>query len=324
VVFVGGADAEGQPLATVELFVPGAATFSALPDHPVARKSAESAWLPNVGLLIVGGQGADQQLIANAELFLEAQRQFITISDTRLEGRIGHQVLTLPDGRALVIGGLTGGTTPTTATTLATALYLAIMDDGTYRVSPAPTLAEARSGHAATVAVGTPIVFGGYGANGAPLDSIEAIDIGYATSQVIARLQTPRAEATASVLGDGSILLVGGIGPDGTPLDDAELFNPITRSTERYPLAVPRHAHSATVLADGRVLIAGGAKDEAPSSEDEVPSVEVELFVPRYGFVTERHLGTARADHLAVPLCDETVLLMGGGAGAELYTGVPR
>ena len=324
VVIVGGADAEGNALASVDLFVPGAATFSALPDHTVARKWAESAWLPNVGLLIVGGQDAANQLIADAELFLESQRQFVTITDPRLEGRIGHQVLTLPDGRALVTGGLSGGTTPDTATTLATALYIAVMDDGTYKVSPGPMLAVARSGHAATVAVGTPIVFGGYGADGVPLDTIEAVNVGYGTSQVIARMQTPRAELTASVLPDGSILLVGGIGPAGAPLADAELFNPITRSTERKPLAVARHAHSATVLADGRVLIAGGSKDEAPSSEQEVPSPDVELFVPRYDFVNERPLGTARADHLAVPLCDETVLLMGGGDGAEVYTGAPR
>ena len=324
VVIVGGADAEGNALASVELFAPGAATFAALPDHTVARKWAESAWLPNVGMLIVGGQDAANQLIADAELFLESQRRFVTITDPRLEGRIGHQVVTLPDGRALVTGGLSGGTTPDTATTLATALYVAVMDDGTYKVSPGPTLAEARSGHAATVAVGTPIVFGGYGADGVPLDTIEAINVAYGTSQVIARMQTPRAELTASVLHDGSILLVGGIGPAGAPLADAELFNPITRSTERKALAVARHAHSATVLADGRVLIAGGSKDEAPSSEQEVPSRDVELFVPRYDFVNERPLGTARADQLAVPLCDETVLLMGGGDGAELYRGAPR
>ena len=103
-------------------------------------------------------------------------------------------------------------------------------------------------------------------------------------SQVIARLRTARAEATASVLPDGSILLVGGIGPDGKPLADAELFNPITRSTELYSLAFPRHGHSATVLPDGRVLIAGGNVDGAPINE-------VELFVPGVGFLSERRAG---------------------------------
>ena len=99
VLIVGGADADGNALTTVELFVPGAATFTALSDHTVARKRAESTWLPDVGLLIVGGQGADDQLIADGELFLESQRGFIAITDPRLEGRVGHQVLTLPDRR---------------------------------------------------------------------------------------------------------------------------------------------------------------------------------------------------------------------------------
>jgi len=311
VVIVGGQDAAGNALASVELFVPGAATFSPISNHTVARKRAESASLPDVGLLIVGGLDDDDNH-PDAEVFLEAQRQFVTIADPRLTGLTGHQVVTLPDGRALVTGGVSG------TTTLATALYVAVMDNGTYKVSPAPTLAEPRSGHAATVAVGTPIVFGGYDANHVPLDTIEAVDVGYSTSQVIARLQTPRAEATATVLPDGSILLVGGIGPDGAPLADAELFNPITRSTEQIDLQYSRHGHSATLLPDGRVLIAGGNRDGAPFDE-------VELFVPGFNyFVSERRLGTARANHLAVPLCDETVLLMGGGPGAELYTSAPR
>jgi large repetitive protein len=310
VVIVGGEDEEDNALASVELFVPGAATFSPIANHTVARKRAESALLPDVGLLIVGGLDDDDEH-PDAEVFLEAQRQFVTIADPRLVGLTGHQVVTLPDGRALVTGGMSG------TTTLATALYVAVMDDGTYKVSPAPTLAEPRSGHAATVAVGTPIVFGGYDVNHVPLDTIEAIDVGYSTSQIIARMQTPRAEATVTVLPDGSILLVGGIGPDGAPLADAELFNPITRSTEQIDLQYSRHGHSATLLPDGRVLVAGGNREGAPFDE-------VELFVPGFNFVSERRLGTARANHLAVPLCDETVLLMGGGPGAELYTSAPR
>ena len=98
------------------------------------------------------------------------------------------------------------------------------------------------------------------------------IDLEYGTSQLIARMQGPRAEATASVLSDGSILLVGGMGATGAPLADAELFNPITRSTTAYSLAFARRGHSATVLPDGRVMIAGGF--DATGS----PISEVELF----------------------------------------------
>jgi hypothetical protein len=323
VLLVGGSDFAGAALPTVELFVPGAATFSAVEDHAVARKSAQSAVLPGVGLLIVGGIGADDKPVADAEVFLDVQRRFVTITDPRL-ARIDHQVATLPDGRALVIGGMAleappaGDTTPASWTTLASTLYVAVMDDGTYKVSPAPTLAEARREHTATVAIGTPIVFGGYDVNGLPLSSIEAINIGYGSSEVIAHLKTPRAEATASVLPDGSILLIGGTGPNGMPLADAELFNPITRTTQAIELVSPRHGHSATVLPDGRVLVAGGFINGEPITD-------VELFRPDFGlFVNEHDLGTARARHLALHLCDGTVLLMGGGTGAELYTGTPQ
>jgi hypothetical protein len=319
VLIVGGHDDQGNALASAALFVPGAARFETIPDHAGARKLAASAWLPDVGLLIVGGLDGDDHPIAEAEVFLDTQRQFVPIADPRLEGRIGHQMVTLPDGRAMVTGGITRDATgPVTLdTTLATTLYFAVLGDGTYRVTPGPVLAEARHGHAATVAIGVPIVFGGYNAAGVPVDSIEALNVPYFMSQIIARLRTARAEATASVLPDGSILLVGGIGPDGQPLADAELFNPITRSTDVYALAFPRHGHSATVLRDGRVLIAGGDVDGTPSDE-------VELFVAGVGFLSERRLGTARGNHLAVPLCDETVLLTGGGDGAEVYSGAPR
>jgi hypothetical protein len=311
VLIVGGHDDHGTAIATAELFAPGAATFASVTGHAGPRKHAASTWLPEVGLLIVGGLDDDETPIAGAELFLETQRQFVPFADPRLIGRIGHQLVTLPDGRAMVTGGLSG------TTTLATTLYFAVLGDGTYRISQGPSLAEARHGHAATVAVGVPIVFGGYDAGGVPLDTIEALNVSYSTSEVIARLRTARAEATASVLPDGSILLVGGIGPDNKPLADAELFNPITRSTALIQLAFPRHGHSATVLRDGRVLVAGGNVDGTPINE-------VELFVAGVGFLRERRMGTPRGDHLAVPLCDETVLLTGGGPGAEIYSGAAR
>lgn len=313
VLIVGGHDDQDVAIESAELFVPGAATFAPITGHTGARKRAVSTWIPDVGLLIVGGLDAAQppQAIAEAELFLETQRQFVPIADPLLEGRVGHQLVTLPDGRALVIGGRAGDTT------LGTTLYFAVQGGGTYKVTQGPPLTEPRHGHAATVAIGVPIVFGGYNANGVPLDTIEALNVPYFMSQIIARLRTARAEATASVLPDGSILLVGGIGLDGKPLADAELFNPITRSTDVYALAFPRHGHSATVLRDGRVLIAGGDVAGTPSNE-------VELFVSGVGFLSERRLGTARGDHLAVPLCDETVLLTGGGDGAEIYSGASR
>jgi hypothetical protein len=131
----------------------------------------------------------------------------------------------------------------------------------------------------------------------------------------VAALRFPRAEATASVLLDGSILVVGGAGDaGGSPRADAELYNPVTRTTMIFPMAVARRGHTATVLPDGRVLVAGGL-DKGGN-----PLASVELFAAGVGFVSERPLGTPRAHHVAVPLCDGTVLVVGGADTAEIYT----
>src|SRR5205823_55108 len=100
-------------------------------------------------------------------------------------------------------------------------------------VTPGPQLSEERHDHAAVVAVGVPMVFGGYGMAGTPLKSVEALTStgGVAAFKTIAQLTFARAEATASLLADGSILVVGGCDETGAPRADAELYNPITRST---------------------------------------------------------------------------------------------
>jgi hypothetical protein len=62
------------------------------------------------------------------------------------------------------------------------------------------------------------------------------------------------------------------------------------------------------------VLVAGGL------DKDGNPLPSVELFAAGVGFVSERPLGMPRAHHVAVPLCDGTVLVVGGTDSAEIYT----
>jgi Galactose oxidase, central domain len=317
-LIAGGTDGT-VPVASVDLFTPGTTTFADAPTPVMnhARTRAEATPLASIGLLVTGGVGADGAPLGSGEIFLESGRQFLATGPA-ISPRVEHRAVLLPDGRAL----LTGGRATADGPPLATTQFVTVKSDGTFQVSPesgstaGPTLVEARRSHAATVTVGTPIVFGGYGADDKLLDSIETIDPGSSgVATTVAHLQTARAEATASLLVDGSILLVGGVGPTGA-LADAEVYNPLLpkRATTTYALAVARHGHTATVLADGRVLVAGGA------GADGSALTSVELFDPGVGFVTERSLTTARSGHVAVPLCDGTVLLVGGGASAELYT----
>ncbi|MDB4966524.1 MAG: hypothetical protein JWN44_2213 [Myxococcales bacterium] len=317
VLVAGGADDAGLALATTDLFTPGSAVFAASsPALNHARAGAQAVALSAVGVLVVGGVDTSNVVVADAELYSETQRAFLPISDPRLDGRVGHRLVALPDGSALVSGGSGGDAAPAP---LAGTLILEVRSDGTARVSQGPTMIDARREHAATVAIGILMVFGGYGANGEPLDSIEAVDPAGSAARA-GRLQYARAEATASLLPDGSILIVGGVGTDRLPLENAELYNPITRSTTIYPMAANRRGHTATVLTDGRVLVAGGITADKKTGTS-AKTTSVELFGgSSVGFLTERSLGTARAGHAAVSLCDETVLVVGGNAGAEIYS----
>jgi hypothetical protein len=82
-------------------------------------------------------------------------------------------------------------------------------------------------------------------------------------------------------------------------------------------LRTARARHAATVLAAGRILVTGGIDGSG------APSTATEIFDPSIGaegdFVPTAPLGSARAGHAVVPLCDGTFLVVGGGAGAEVY-----
>ncbi len=129
-----------------------------------------------------------------------------------------------------------------------------------------------------------PVVIGGYGLDGKALVSLEAMVpasiLGGPAFVSIASLRFPRAEATATVLDDGSILVAGGVDGTGAPRGDAEVYNPITRATALYSMVVARRGHTATLLADGRVLIDGGLDGAGQ------PLDRPELFAPGVGFVS--------------------------------------
>lgn len=307
VLLAGGADGSG-PLASSEIFSPAEAGFAPAPALALAepRSRAQAAEVPGLGVLITGGVGAGGTPLGDGEVFASASGLFVPLSNQALGARVGHRAVTLPDGRVLVTGGSDG------QNVLASTVFVRLQPDGSATLTAGPPLAQARREHSAVVAVGVPVLLGGYDGTGQPLTSIEALEPGGAF-QVIAHLQEARAEATATLLDDGSILVVGGVGASNTPLADAELFNPITQTTTSYPLAAARRGHTATLLPDGRVLIAGGFDGNGN------PLKSVELFAEGIGFVSERDLGTPRAGHVAVPLCDGTVLVVGGGPGAEIY-----
>jgi hypothetical protein len=323
VLIIGGLDIDNHvALASAERYSPSTGRFTATTATlSIAREEPQLAPVLNVGALVVGGLDASGSPIETAEVLLASQMSFAPpVSSPLLGPRAGHRVVVLPDGRILVIGGYASAAQPgTPVMPLASTALVSVQSDGSAAVDAGPSLAVARQAHAAVVAIDTAVAIGGFGADGNPLASIEALFVDAhgdpVNWSVIASLQFPRAQSTATILQDGSILVVGGAGDSrGTPRADAEVYNPITRTTTVFPLFDARRGHTATLLPDGRVLVAGGV------GGDGKPIDRVELFIPGVGFVSERPLLTPRREHGAMPLCDGTVLVVGGAPGAELYT----
>ena len=270
----------------------------------------------SIGTLLTGGVDSSGNSLDSAELYHAANGTFEPVVSQSLGARSQHRANVIAGDRVILTGGYGAD-----HVAVATTAIVSVQTDGSSQATPGPPLTVARAAHASIVAIGTPVVIGGYDATGHALASIEALSIAddgdIGAFQLVAQLQFARAETTATLLADGSVLVVGGIGSSGAPRVDAEVYNPITQSTRVYTLATPRSRHTATLLPDGRVLIIGGV------GADGALVANNELFVVDVGFVSEQPLLAAREGHLALPLCDGSVLVTGGAADAELYMPAP-
>jgi hypothetical protein len=78
-------------------------------------------------------------------------------------------------------------------------------------------------------------------------------------------------------------------------------------------MKIPRSAHTATLLRNGLVLIAGG---DTRLGDSNAVTASCELFDPKSGeWRSTTSMLDARSSHVAVPLNDGRVLVIGGSAG---------
>jgi Galactose oxidase, central domain len=130
----------------------------------------------------------------------------------------GQSATLLPDGRWLLVGGLTNGA----------------VSGEISAPSFSARLVHPRHSHSATVLPdGTVLILGGIGQNRSMVREAEILDPQSGEITVIkdSKLR-PRAQHAATVLTDGRVLITGGISADGAALRDAELWNPDTQTAE--------------------------------------------------------------------------------------------
>ncbi len=214
----------------------------------------------------------------------------------------GASVVTLADGRTLVMGGVLPDDTPTSAVML--------YDAEPNATSPVGQLAAARSGHAAAVLSDDRVIVIGGVVDGTASADIEIFDPATGESTVVASLNTSRSQHAAATLLDGTVLIVGGRNAAGVPLANAEIFTVGGSNTTpaANSMSTARAGLTATTLLDGRVLIVGGNNGSDLASA-ELYYAESQTFDP-----ATTSLSRTRSGHSAVLLRHNGGVLIAGGS----------
>jgi len=225
-------------------------------------------------------------------------------------GRSRHTATLLPDGTVLVAGGYTGVLSSPMSTSTAE-----IYDPFSAAWQPAPSMADARSRHSATLlADGRVLVAGGRDNNGLATASTEIYDPLTRTWSATGNLQVARMDHTATLLDDGRVLVAGGqsqaAGYGNLAEKSVETYDPATGLWSiGKSMANARYGHTAKKLPSGKVLVAGGAGH----SGDSVYSFRAEIFDP---FTNEWNnvdsLTKARGFHSALILEQGDLIVAGG------------
>ncbi len=207
-LIVGGYSA----LAQAEIYDPAAGKFTALGLMQSPRFFNTTTVLPDGRALTAGG-GVDNLgkwfTYATVDIFDPATGHWTKAKDMH-HPRRAHTATLLPDGKVLVAGGTTGGSSDGTdgGTQLATAeVYDPV--GNTWTVLPSH-LVTARSFHtAALVPGGAVLLFGGLDGSGSASRKVEAYFEG--TWQPLDPLLIDRYYHASAMLDDGRVLVTGGV-----------------------------------------------------------------------------------------------------------------
>ena len=212
-VIAGGWAAAGDPTATTEIFDPATGAFTPGPALPVAVDALAAAPLPDGSVLVTGGRRPGDVSVAFA-VVIAADGTATRVADLA-HPRFKHEMVTLPSGEVMVIGG----TSDDRELLRSTEIY----DPVARTFRPGPEMAQGRykmTGGVAVLPDGRVLV--GTGATG-----VELLDPVRGTTVPVAGAPSGRSmSATADVVG-AEVIVLGGYGDRIV----------LTRTEWRIPLA---------------------------------------------------------------------------------------
>jgi hypothetical protein len=216
-------------MASAELYNLASGTFTATGNMLSDRASHTATLLATGEVLIAGGWNGHAADAPEdppydplfAELFQPSSRNFIQ-SDSMGTTRIGHAAVRLPNGKALLLGGLykiqNRHEPPVNPT------YAQLYDPEAHKFSSAWDFSLSQQGHTATLLANGMVLIAGGEQNSQAVDSVELFNPASGHMSSLAGLITGRRGHTATLLKSGEVLIIGGTDATGAALATAEIY----------------------------------------------------------------------------------------------------
>jgi Galactose oxidase, central domain len=261
----GGSGGSSNALASAELYNPATGTWSVTGSMSQGRSGLSNVGpsatlLPDGEVLIAGGEDANFNLLASAELYNPATGKF-TPTGSMTTPRTGQSATLLNNGQVLVAGG--------TNATAAAELY----NPATGKFTATGSMSAARGGNVGTLLPGGDVLVTQGSAAGLFAERYHPATGTWSNAStglhVCIFTQECQSDSTATLLGTGNVLVAGGLvglksNPQTTPA--AMLYNPGANTwASTGSMTTARESQTATLLPDGQVLMAGGTLFDHPS-----------------------------------------------------------
>jgi len=275
---IGGYDANGASLATVEAYDSKANGWTAVASLPTARDALAAVTAADGRVYAIGGESSPSNGVTTVDVY-DPHTNAWTAAAAMATARWGLTAATGSDGSIYVAGGCTG--TPCDPAHFLNTVEAYNPSTNTWRtVAPMPT--SRVYAQAVSTTDGHIIVLGGCckvtGASGAALtETVEEYTISTNTWGTVAALPAPRFSFAAVTGHDGRIYAIGGteIRNSNNPQATVDAYTISSNSWSGVtPMPTARGALAAATGPDGRIFAIGGRTSSSGSKAVILNTVE--------------------------------------------------